>query len=113
MSARRWRSVHFTTLRPASLSWMHHRQKGRCAYCERSTVMPPKGSDHREAGVLYASRDHRVPLARGGDDHRPNVVMACIPCNGRKGAMEWPEWQEFMRENPRWWEAPEAPEQGA
>jgi hypothetical protein len=39
--------------------------------------------------------------------------MACTPCNGRKGAMEWIEWQEFMRENPRWWEAPEAPEQGA
>ncbi len=32
------------------------------------------------------TRDHVVPLSRGGRDHWQNVVSACLPCNVRKGS---------------------------
>jgi len=32
------------------------------------------------------TRDHIVPISRGGQDHWKNVVTACKPCNQRKGA---------------------------
>lgn len=32
------------------------------------------------------TRDHKVPLARGGLDNVENVVPACRPCNQRKHA---------------------------
>ena len=31
------------------------------------------------------TRDHVVPISRGGRDHWQNVVSACLPCNVRKG----------------------------
>lgn len=47
----------------------------RCAYC-RATL------------TRYTStRDHVVPLARGGADEPGNVVLACKNCNARKGDM--------------------------
>jgi|SRR5581483_9777260 len=42
----------------------------RCAYC--GTV-----SNH-------LTKDHMIPLSRGGDDTRSNVVPACEDCNYRK-----------------------------
>ena len=44
---------------------------GRCAHC---------GSTEN------ISRDHIVPLARGGTDLIENIQPLCLPCNGRKGA---------------------------
>lgn len=32
------------------------------------------------------TRDHVVPLSRGGRDRWENVVSACVSCNARKGA---------------------------
>ncbi len=32
------------------------------------------------------TRDHVVPVSRGGRDHWENVVTACISCNVRKGS---------------------------
>ena len=45
-----------------------------CCYC---------GSQKRPE---LLTRDHIVPLSRGGRDHWTNVVTACKPCNQRKGA---------------------------
>lgn len=33
----------------------------------------------------HLTRDHVIPLSRGGRDHWGNVVCACISCNVRKG----------------------------
>ncbi|MBS2533855.1 HNH endonuclease [Catenulispora sp. NF23] len=30
--------------------------------------------------------DHLIPRARGGTDHRDNLVASCTPCNLRRGA---------------------------
>lgn len=46
----------------------------RCQYC--STKLP----------LRELTFDHVVPRTRGGKTTWENVVMACRPCNGRKGA---------------------------
>lgn len=50
------------------------RDRRLCAYC---------GVTQRERDL---SRDHIVPLSRGGRDAWMNVVTACKGCNTRKGA---------------------------
>lgn len=43
---------------------------GRCAYCGRQTA--------------EIQQDHVVPVSRGGNHTRGNIVPACKPCNARK-----------------------------
>ena len=44
-----------------------------CMYC---------GSRHKESAL---TRDHVLPMSRGGGDRWSNVVTACRSCNARKG----------------------------
>lgn len=53
---------------------LFHRDRHLCCYC---------GSRKRPE---LLTRDHVVPLSRGGKDHWKNVVTACKPCNQKKGA---------------------------
>lgn len=53
---------------------LFQRDRHLCCYC---------GSQKRPE---LLTRDHIVPLSRGGRDHWKNVVTACKPCNQRKGA---------------------------
>lgn len=102
---RPWRAVHYRKTPPirVTLRMLYSVQRGYCAYCNRRTALPPRDGG-RIDGVLYASRDHRHPRARGGGDARGNLVMACEPCNRLKADMLWPEWRAFMTANPAWWE---------
>src|SRR6201995_1962917 len=53
------------------------RDHSRYQYCGRHvTELKP-----REA----LTRDHLIPLSRGGSNEWTNVVAACSPCNTRKG----------------------------
>lgn len=54
------------------------RHDGRCAYC--STVAP-------------LTRDHVIPLARGGRHSIGNLLPACRRCNASKGALLLIEWR--------------------
>ncbi|CAN5737357.1 hypothetical protein BH23GEM11_BH23GEM11_15750 [soil metagenome] len=49
-----------------------------CQYCGR----------HRREfrGREFLTRDHVVPVSRGGENSWKNVVTACSPCNNRKGS---------------------------
>ena len=47
----------------------------RCAYC---------GEDFRERTELLTF-DHVLPRARGGETSYENILIACAPCNQRKG----------------------------
>jgi 5-methylcytosine-specific restriction endonuclease McrA len=53
---------------------LFQRDQHLCCYC---------GSQKRPEQL---TRDHVVPLSRGGGDHWKNVVTACKPCNQKKGA---------------------------
>jgi 5-methylcytosine-specific restriction endonuclease McrA len=50
------------------------RDRNLCMYCGQHY--------HRQA----LTRDHVLPLSKGGRDTWVNVVSACVPCNVRKGS---------------------------
>lgn len=53
--------------------WMYQCQKGRCKYCESPMTL------------AEATFDHVVPRSGGGKGRRDNLVLACLPCNRKKG----------------------------
>lgn len=63
-----------------------------CAYCAR-------GMTKRGPRQLYPTRDHVIPVSRGGT----KTVWACERCNAIKGNMMPDEWAAFMAANPGWW----------
>ncbi|KKN82018.1 hypothetical protein LCGC14_0312850 [marine sediment metagenome] len=50
------------------------RAKGRCFYCKAKAKL---------------TLDHVVPLSRGGQHVKENVVAACLSCNSKKGNRLW------------------------
>jgi HNH endonuclease len=60
----------------------------RCFYCAkpvRETMCPTDDS---------LTRDHLIPLSRGGSNDIGNIVPACLPCNQLKGPMTFDEFRE-------------------
>ena len=55
--------------------WQSKIAKSSCYYCHR--LLTPK----------EATMDHVVPLAEGGRSTPGNVVVACKPCNTKKGGV--------------------------
>lgn len=72
----------------------------KCTYCKRDTIRSIFAS--RVNHPLTRTRDHVVPLSRGGLDVAANRVIACLRCNGLKGNMLPHEWTEYMSANPGW-----------
>jgi 5-methylcytosine-specific restriction endonuclease McrA len=64
--------------RQVTNTFLFARDSYRCQYCGR----------HRTQlrGREFLTRDHVVPLSRGGTNNWQNVVTACSPCNNRKGS---------------------------
>lgn len=62
--------------RQVTNTFLFARDGYRCQYCGRSAVelKPREG----------LTRDHLIPLSRGGTNEWTNVVTACSPCNTRK-----------------------------
>jgi 5-methylcytosine-specific restriction endonuclease McrA len=90
------RSEHLTLPRPAVIrlvkfihvprrfrrqvtnTFLFARDRYRCQYCGRAQAdLKPRES---------LTRDHLIPLSRGGSNDWKNVVTACSPCNARKGS---------------------------
>jgi len=63
--------------RQVTNTFLFARDHYRCQYCNRSQFE----LKHREC----LTRDHLVPLSRGGNNDWTNVVTACSSCNTRKG----------------------------
>ena len=62
--------------RQVTNTFLFARDRYRCQYCGRSTAeLRPRQS---------LTRDHLIPLSRGGTNDWTNVVTACSPCNTRK-----------------------------
>lgn len=62
--------------RQVTNTFLFARDRYRCQYCGRPRSQL-RGRD-------FLTRDHVVPLSRGGDNAWENVVTACSPCNNRK-----------------------------
>jgi len=63
--------------RQVTNTFLFARDGYRCQYCHRGNIE----LRHREC----LTRDHLIPLSRGGDNEWNNVVTACSSCNTRKG----------------------------
>ena len=63
--------------RQVTNTFLFARDGYRCQYCGRG----PADLRPRES----LTRDHLIPLSRGGANEWGNVVTACSPCNTRKG----------------------------
>jgi len=63
--------------RQVTNTFLFARDDYRCQFCHRSAA----DLRHREC----LTRDHLVPLSRGGTNDWTNVVTACSACNTRKG----------------------------
>jgi 5-methylcytosine-specific restriction endonuclease McrA len=61
------------TIPPLTNRELFLRDAHMCMYC---------GSEH---GEMMLTRDHVIPMSRGGRDRWSNVVTACRHCNTRKG----------------------------
>ncbi len=64
--------------RQVTNTFLFARDRYRCQYCGRMQLeLRPRES---------LTRDHVVPLSRGGTNDWTNVVTSCSPCNTRKGS---------------------------
>jgi 5-methylcytosine-specific restriction endonuclease McrA len=52
---------------------VYTRDQGRCQYC------------HSKVPRQESTYDHVVPRAHGGQTRWENIVIACVPCNQKKG----------------------------
>lgn len=64
--------------RQVTNTFLFARDGYRCKYCGR----------HRGQlrGREFLTRDHVIPVSRGGENTWENVVTACSPCNNRKAS---------------------------
>src|SRR4029079_12756920 len=64
--------------RQVTNTFLFARDGYRCQYCGR----------HRGGlrGREFLTRDHVMPMSRGGENAWDNVVTACSPCNNRKAS---------------------------
>ena len=58
----------------------------RCYYCGK--------------GGARLQMEHRIPLARGGNNDISNIVPACESCNRRKGIMTDDEFFKLLAHDP-------------
>ena len=63
--------------RQVTNTFLFARDDYSCQYCGRHK--------NELRGRQFLTRDHVVPLSRGGDSRWENVVTCCSPCNNRKG----------------------------
>ena len=63
-----------------------------CHYCGRMDFRPTK--------------DHMIPLSKGGENLDENIVICCKRCNMLKGSREYgfftEKFAQFLRENPEY-----------
>lgn len=69
---------------PAEWEALREVHDGTCVYCQAAP-----GS----------TKDHIIPVSRGGSDGIDNIAPACGPCNSSKGNRLLPEW--LSQKNPK------------
>lgn len=74
--ARRMRRTHW---------WSNKIQQGVCYYC------------NHQVGRDRLTMDHVVPISRGGQSTKGNIVPACKECNTKKNSLLPIEWEEYLK----------------
>lgn len=86
---------------PANVSAIQRAQvwiksKGVCHYCGvKMNYDGPRPGSAQQADTFTV--DHKVPLSRGGNSSRKNLVGACRNCNHLKGKMTEAEFREKIK----------------
>lgn len=81
----RKRGVPVLTFTAAQWQELIDEYLGRCAYCGC------------KPDVL--TQDHVIPLSRGGNHTKENIVPACVSCNSSKRAKLLSEWKRPIKES--------------
>ncbi len=68
----------------ASQWWKRRCAKGRCYWCDRPTP------------VQELTMDHIIPISRGGQSVKSNVVPCCKECNNQKKQLLPMEWDAYI-----------------
>lgn len=63
------------------------RQDKCCFYCKK--FVP----------VDEITKDHKIPKSKGGPNHHHNLILACHSCNQKKGATDFHEYLEKIKNN--------------
>ncbi len=66
--------------------WKRRLAKGVCHYCSRP--FSPKD----------LTMDHIVPISRGGQSTKGNVVPCCKECNNAKKQLLPMEWEQYLQQ---------------
>jgi 5-methylcytosine-specific restriction endonuclease McrA len=74
-------TLYSVFIEDVSLADLFERDNGCCQICGHELAMTTKWPDPR-----MPTRDHIVPLSKGGTHERSNLQLACAVCNVRKGA---------------------------
>lgn len=69
---------------------------GKCYYCEREFSDPKTTTSN----LVIKTRDHIIPVSRGGNNSAKNRVFACQKCNSAKGNMMPEEFCIILRDTP-------------
>jgi len=62
----------------------------KCAYCDKEFDL-----------FNLPTRDHIIPISKGGDNIKENIIPACRSCNAKKGNKILPERREIERRKVR------------
>lgn len=68
----------------ASQWWQRRCAKGRCHWCDRATP------------AQELTMDHIIPISRGGQSIKSNVVPSCKECNNKKKQLLPMEWDAYL-----------------
>ncbi|MGL1932998.1 MAG: HNH endonuclease [Desulfotalea sp.] len=65
--------------------WQQKTSSGKCYYCGKKVAYKD------------VTMDHILPIARGGQSSKDNLVPACKDCNNTKKSMMPLEWDEYLQ----------------
>lgn len=80
----------------AAAFWIAFQNTKSCWYCgiKLSFEQPKSGNKHYPPTM--ATKDHRIPLKRGGSRGVQNIVRACLACNTTKAGLDPEEFRLLL-----------------